>query len=62
MITWFNRKKTYVALSLVETNYMEVSMDRCESIWICIFLTCLFDQELDPRVIYCDNQIFIKLS
>jgi hypothetical protein len=62
MITWFNRKKTSVALSSIEVEYMEVSMASCESIWIHKLLTCLFDQELEPTMIYCDNQSCIKLS
>ena len=41
---------------------MEVSMVRCESIWLHKFLTRLFDQQLKPTVIYCDNQSCIKLS
>jgi hypothetical protein len=28
----------------------------CEAIWICKLLASLFDQELDPTLIYCDNQ------
>jgi hypothetical protein len=62
MITWFSRKKTFVALSSTEAEYMAVSMASCEAIWICKLLTCLFDQELEPMVIYYDNQSCIKLS
>jgi hypothetical protein len=62
MITWFNRKQTSVALSSVEAEYMAVSMASCEAIWLHKLLTCLFDQELEPTVIYCDNQSCIKLS
>jgi hypothetical protein len=40
---------------------MEASMDSCEAIWIRKLLTSLFDQELEPMVIYCDNQSCIKL-
>jgi hypothetical protein len=62
MITWFNRKQTSVALSSVEAEYMAVSMASCEAIWLHKLLTGLFDQELEPTVIYCDNQSCIKLS
>jgi hypothetical protein len=61
MITWFNRKQTFVALSSTEAEYMAVSMASCESIWLHKLLTGLFDQELEPMVIYCDNQSCIKL-
>jgi hypothetical protein len=62
MITWFNRKQTFVALSSTEAEYMAVSMASCEAIWLHKLLTGLFDQELEPTVIYCDNQSCIKLS
>jgi hypothetical protein len=41
---------------------METSMARCEAIWIHKLLTCLFDQELEPTVIYYNNQSCIKFS
>jgi hypothetical protein len=62
MITWFKRIHTSVELILVEEKYMEVSMDRYEVIWLCKFLTYLFDQDLEPIVIYWDNLNCIKLS
>jgi hypothetical protein len=57
MITWFSMKHTFVALSSIEVEYMVVSMDSCESIW----LIGLFDHELEPMVIYCDNHSCIEL-
>jgi hypothetical protein len=60
--TWFSRKRTYITLSSSEAEYMEVSTTICESIWLCKLLTGLFDQELEPMVIYCDNQSCIKIS
>jgi hypothetical protein len=62
VITWFNRKQTFVALSSAEAEYMATSMASCEAIWLRKLLTGLFDQELEPTVIYCDNQSCIKLS
>jgi hypothetical protein len=41
---------------------MEASTTSCEAIWLHKLLAGLFDQELDPMVIYCDNQCCIKLS
>jgi hypothetical protein len=41
---------------------MAVSMAICEAIWLHKFLTGLFDQELEPSMIYCNNQNCIKLS
>jgi hypothetical protein len=62
MISWFSRKQTSVALSSAEAEYMAASTASCEAIWLRKLLAGLFDQELDPTVIYCDNQSCIKLS
>jgi hypothetical protein len=51
-----------MALSSTEAEYMETSTASCEAIWLHKLLAGLFDQELDPTVIYCDNQSCIKLS
>jgi hypothetical protein len=40
---------------------MAVSRASCESIWLHKLLTCLFYLELDPMVIYYDNQSCINL-
>jgi hypothetical protein len=55
MISWFSRKKTYVEISSAEVEYMKTGMASCEVIWIHKFLIGLYDQELDPMEIYCDN-------
>jgi hypothetical protein len=41
---------------------MAASTMSCEAIWLRKLLAGLFDQELDPTLIYCDNQSCIKLS
>jgi hypothetical protein len=51
-----------VALSSVEVEYMEMSKDACEAIWMRKILVGLFGSHLDPTVIHCDNQSCIKLS
>jgi hypothetical protein len=62
MISWFSKKQTFVALSSAEAKYMATTTTSCEAIWLRKLLAGLFDQELDPTVIYCDNQSCIKLS
>jgi hypothetical protein len=59
---WFNKKNNSLSLSSAEPEYMAASMASCKAIWILKFLTRLFDEELEPTVIYCDNQSCIKLS
>jgi hypothetical protein len=61
VITWFSRKKNSRALSSIETEYMGVSMSIYEAIWIHKLLTHLFDQDLEPTMIYHDNQSCIKI-
>jgi hypothetical protein len=62
MISWFNRKQTSMALNSTEAKYMATGTMSCEAIWLCKLLAGLYDQELDPTMIYYDNQSCIKLS
>jgi hypothetical protein len=62
VITWFNEKQTFVALSSPGEKYMETGMDSCEDICLHKLITILFDQELEPTMIYCNNQSCIKIS
>ena len=41
---------------------MAASQASCEAIWLRKLLVGLFDRELRPAMIYCDNQSCIKLS
>ena len=40
---------------------MAASQEACEAIWMHKILVGLFDQRMDPTVIYCDNWSCIKL-
>ena len=51
MISWLNRKKTFIALSSSKVEYTVANIDGYEAIWLCKFPAGLFDQELDPTVI-----------
>ena len=61
-VSWYSRKQRSVALSSAEAEYMAASQVACEAIWMQKILVGLFDQRMDPTVIYCDNQSCIKLS
>lgn len=50
-----------MALSSIEVEYIVASTMNCEAIWIRKLLAGLFYQDLDPTVIYYDNQSCIKL-
>ena len=41
---------------------MAASQARCEALWLRKLMVDLFDQELRPIVIHCDNQSCIRLS
>jgi hypothetical protein len=50
-----------MALSSAEAEYMAMSQDACEAIWMRKILVGLFGSHLDPTMIHCDNQSCIKL-
>ena len=41
---------------------MAASQASCEALWLHKFMVDLFDQELRPMIIHCDNQSCIALS
>ena len=41
---------------------MAASQAACEDIWMRKILVGLFDSNLDPTMIHCDNQSCIKIS
>jgi len=51
-----------VALSSAEAEYMAANLASCDVLWLRKLLSGLFDVELSPTVIYCDNQSSIKLT
>jgi hypothetical protein len=62
MILWCDIKHKSVALSSAEAEYMAANQASCEAIWLRKILVDLFDTDLDPTTIFCDNQSCIKLS
>ena len=51
-----------MALSSAKAEYMAANLASCEALWLRKLLSGLFDAELSPTVIYCDNQSCIKLT
>ena len=62
VVSWLSRKQKSVALSSSEAEYMAAGQASCEAIWLRKILHGLFDLELGPTVIHCDNQSCIKLT
>jgi hypothetical protein len=50
------------ALSTAEVEYIALSVAVHEAVWLRKLLTDLFDHEMDPTIIHCDNQSCVKLS
>ena len=44
-----------MALSSAEAEYMAASQASCEALWLRKLMVDLFDMELSPTVIQCDN-------
>ena len=59
---WFSKKQKSVALSSAEVEYMATSLASCKAKWLHKMLVSLFDSQLEPTVIYCDNQNCMKLT
>jgi hypothetical protein len=55
MVSWCNRKQSSVALSTVEAEYIALSVEVHEAVWLLKLLTDLFNHEMDPTTIHCDN-------
>ena len=51
-----------MALSTAEAEYISLSVAVREAVWLCKLLTDLFDHEMDPTIIHCDNQSCVNLS
>jgi hypothetical protein len=60
MISWLSRKQTSVPLSTLEAEYITASVASHEAVWLQKLLAGIFDLELDPTLILCDNQSCVK--
>eukprot|EP00253_Pinus_taeda_P032892 PITA_32892 len=60
-VSWYIKKQRSVALSSIEVKYMANIQASCEAIWMRKIIVGLFGQQMDPIVIYYDNQSCIKL-
>ena len=62
VISWFSRKKSCVALSIVETEYVVACSTSCEVVWLQKILCGFLDLELEETYLFCDNHICVKFS
>jgi hypothetical protein len=61
MISWISKKKSCVALSMTEADYVVACATSREAVWLQKLLTGLFDIAMEVTCILCDNQSCIKL-
>jgi hypothetical protein len=61
MISWSSKKQTSLALIKLEEKYIATSVEIHEAVWLQTFLAKIFDLELEPNLIHCDNQSCVKL-
>jgi hypothetical protein len=61
MTSWKSRKQPNIAPNMAEAEYIATCSASCEAIWLQMFLTDLFDLEMEATVILCDNQSCIKM-
>jgi hypothetical protein len=62
VISWLRRKQMPVALSATKEEYVATNVAIHEVVWLLKFLSWLFDLDLEPTLIHCDNQSCMKLS
>jgi hypothetical protein len=61
MVSWCNRKRTSVALSTAEAEYIALCVVVRKAMWLRKLLAELFGHEMDSTVIHCDDQNCVKL-
>jgi hypothetical protein len=62
MVSWCNRKQTFVVLSTAEVDYIALSVVVRKAVWLCKILSYLFGHVLDSTIIHCDNHSCVKFS
>jgi hypothetical protein len=62
MVSWYNRKQIFVALTSTEVEYISLCVEVHEVVSISNLLADLFGHEMDSNIIRCDNQSCVNLS
>ena len=61
MISWSSRKQGSVSQRTIEAEYIDASTTCREAIWLRKLLGGLLGVNIEPTVIRCDNQSYIKI-
>lgn len=62
VVAWCLKKQLITALSSTEEEYISLTMDACEAVWMRWLLEDLNEKEKDSSVIYCDNQSALSIA
>ena len=62
MISWSSKKRSSIAQSTTEVEYITASNASREAVWLRKLLSGLFQERLETTVIHCDNQSCLKLT
>lgn len=62
MVSWSSKRQAFVALSSSEAEYIAAATGSCEAIWLKKLLLELGRMKKSPTLIYCDNQLCVKLA
>uniref|UniRef100_A0A0A9XU65 Copia protein n=2 Tax=Lygus hesperus TaxID=30085 RepID=A0A0A9XU65_LYGHE len=63
LISWASKKQRTIALSTVEAEYMALSFNVQEIIWLRSLIKEIYPKSvLEPTIVYCDNMGSINLS
>jgi hypothetical protein len=61
MVSWSSRKRSRVALSKAEAEYVATCARCREAVWLQKLLSGLFGLKLEATYIWCDNRSYMKL-
>eukprot|EP00253_Pinus_taeda_P029848 PITA_29848 len=61
-ISWASKKKSIVALSTAEAEYVAATTAACQTVWMRRMLRSLSQEQAKATVIFCDNSSAIALS
>jgi hypothetical protein len=62
MISWSSRKHGSIAQRTAEVEYIVASVVSIEATWPRKKFSYLFNVDLEPTIIHCDNQSCVQLS
>jgi len=61
-ILWSAKQQEIIVLSTTEAEYIMITHATKEAIWLCSFISQVFDITLDPTILFSDNKSTIELT